>query len=271
MKIVCMIGTPPYLNYFINEIAKHHEITLVIRENSHAGILQKIRKKGLRKSLRLIMQRLKNGGRFEQDYNELLGDSWKNASPAIPLINVADINSEEVRTHLAQIKPHLILVHGTSMISNKTLDGIPLVLNLHWGLSPYYRGSYCTEWALLHQDPLNIGFTIHRVSAKIDAGDILTQGRTVIVDSDTANRINMKLTRDGTRTLVKVIERLKTGKEPIFQQQDDSVGKLYLVKHFTDEKKKEAAHLENPELMSAMIAQPSRQALPIIQQEDATS
>ena len=30
--------------------------------------------------------------------------------------------------------------------------------------SPYYRGTYCTEWALLHADVQNIGVTVHELS-----------------------------------------------------------------------------------------------------------
>ena len=30
---------------------------------------------------------------------------------------------------------------------DELLAAVPLALNIHWGLLPYYRGTHCTEWA----------------------------------------------------------------------------------------------------------------------------
>ena len=86
---------------------------------------------------------------------------------------VADNNSTEVARRLTALKPDLILDHGTSIVSDSIIETAPLALNLHWGLSPYYRGTFCTEWALINHDPRNIGVTIHRLAKAVDGGDIL--------------------------------------------------------------------------------------------------
>ncbi len=266
MKIVCMIGTPPYLNYFINEIARHHELALVIREDAHTNtnLRKKILKKGILNTARIVVNRLRNRKRLQKDYNEILGSQWQQPSGAFPLFNTPDINSKAVIQQLQEIKPDLVLVHGTSLIKAKTLAGIPLALNLHWGLSPYYKGSYCTEWALINHDPYNIGFTIHRMSSKIDAGDILTQAPVSIVPEDTANRINMRLTRLGTQEIVAVITRLQHGETPVFTAQDNNHGALYLTKDWTQKKQRESAALENPVSIKTMLDTPVRPALPVV-------
>lgn len=266
MKIVCMIGTPPYLNYFINEIARHHELALVIREDAHTNtnLRKKILKKGMINAARIVINRLRNRKRLQQDYNEILGNQWQQPSGTFPFFNTPDINSDEVIRKLQEIKPDLVLVHGTSLIKNKTLASIPLALNLHWGLSPYYKGSYCTEWALINHDPHNIGFTIHRISSKIDAGDILTQSRVAITPEDTVNRINMRLTRLGTQEMVSVITRLQQGERPVFTAQNDRHSALYLTKDWTQKKQREAAALENRLSIKAMLDAPARTALPVV-------
>ena len=46
MKIACLIGSPPYLNHFVNEVSKKYHIDLVIRETTPIkGIANKVLEK----------------------------------------------------------------------------------------------------------------------------------------------------------------------------------------------------------------------------------
>jgi methionyl-tRNA formyltransferase len=265
MKIICMIGTPAYLHYFVNRIAASHEIAMVIREDARTGdgILRKIRSKGIINAAGLVINRIRQRKKQQRVYDAVFANNWRHLSDSFPVFNTADINSEAVKQKLAAIKPDLVLVHGTSLIKNKTWEGVPLVLNLHWGLSPYYKGSYCTEWALINRDPLNIGYTIHRITAGIDSGEILTQERIDVKAGDTVTDINMRLTKNGTEAMVKVIEKLERNEQPVFHSQDHSMGKLYLVKHWTKIQAKEISKLENPAAIKAMLDDPSGQPLPV--------
>ncbi len=46
-------------------------------------------------------------------------------------------------------------------------------INIHMGVSPYYRGSSTNFWAMFDQRPDLVGATIHRLSAGLDSGPIL--------------------------------------------------------------------------------------------------
>jgi methionyl-tRNA formyltransferase len=46
-------------------------------------------------------------------------------------------------------------------------------LNIHMGLSPYYRGSSCNFWALYDGKPQYVGATIHMLSRGLDSGPML--------------------------------------------------------------------------------------------------
>ena len=245
LKIVALIGTPVHLNYFVNRVAQDHDLALVIRENSRSNLLQKILEKGILKSISIIIRHFRQRNKIRAEYDRVMGDQWQEMKGDVPLETVTDINSPEVVALLDRIQPDLVIVQGTTLIRNKTLKGIPLVLNLHWGLSPYYKGSYCTEWAMLRQDLCNIGFTIHKISSKIDGGDILTQGRPEIEARDTANSINMKLTRAGAEAMSAVITLLKSGRQLQFSLQDADQGNLYLTKHWTGEQAKELKKAES--------------------------
>ena len=45
-------------------------------------------------------------------------------------------------------------------------------INIHMGVSPYYRGSSCNFWALYDENPGYVGSTIHLLSKGLDNGDI---------------------------------------------------------------------------------------------------
>lgn len=238
LKIVALIGTPVHLHYFINRIAEDHELALVIRENSRTNLLKKIREKGIFNSIAIIARHFLQKSRINEEYNRILGNQWQSLKSSVPLLTVANINLPEVVAQLDQIKPDVVIVQGTTLIKNKTIQTVPLVLNLHWGLSPYYKGSYCTEWALLNNDVHNIGYTIHKISARIDGGDIVSQGRPEIEENDTANSINMKLTREGAAMMSRVLTLLGNGAQLTFAQQDTAKGQLYLTKDWTSVQKK---------------------------------
>ena len=52
------------------------------------------------------------------------------------------------------------------MISQKAI-------NIHAGVSPYYRGTDCNFWALYDNNPHLVGTTIHMLSKGLDSGSML--------------------------------------------------------------------------------------------------
>lgn len=46
-------------------------------------------------------------------------------------------------------------------------------INIHMGVSPYYRGSACNFWALADDKPALVGSTIHLLTTGLDSGPIL--------------------------------------------------------------------------------------------------
>ena len=263
MKIACLIGSPPYLNHFVNEVSKKYHIDLVIRETTPIkGIAHKILEKGIWNTINILIYRLKTRRRFRRDCDMYFSDTWKSINNALAIYETYDINADSVVERIRELKPDIILVYGTSLVKTKVIENVPLVLNLHGGLSPYYRGSYCTEWALLNRDPENIGYTIHQLSDKIDGGGILTQWRVSILGDDTANRINMKLIKEGTQDMIRVLGKLQDKKLPDFQPQDGASGFLYLTSHWSFKMQGLVRKLEK-EKLTQMLTKPSRKKLPI--------
>ena len=67
------------------------------------------------------------------------------------------------------------LVFGSSFIRGWLADTLVdrRAINVHMGLSPYYRGTACNFWALYDERPAFVGATVHLLSRGLDNGPIL--------------------------------------------------------------------------------------------------
>lgn len=92
-----------------------------------------------------------------------------------------DINSENSLQLLRELQPDLILNARTRAFFKKKLLEIPKMgcINIHHGLLPNQRGLMCDFWAHVHNT--EAGFSIHRMTSKLDDGDLL---KVVEVPSD---------------------------------------------------------------------------------------
>lgn len=93
------------------------------------------------------------------------------------IINVKSVNDNETVNILREIKPDIVIVNGTRIISKKVLNCVPAkFINMHAGITPMYRGVHGAYWALVENQNELCGTTIHFVDEGIDTGNILKQG-----------------------------------------------------------------------------------------------
>ena len=71
----------------------------------------------------------------------------------------------------------IYVVFGSSYIKGWLIEYLVEnnALNIHMGMSPYYRGSSCNFWAIYDSNPHLMGATIHMLSKGLDSGEILYQ------------------------------------------------------------------------------------------------
>jgi hypothetical protein len=69
----------------------------------------------------------------------------------------------------------VIVVFGASYIKSPLIEALVgrRAVNIHMGLSPYYRGNSCNFWAIRDGRPDLVGATIHMLSKGLDSGAIL--------------------------------------------------------------------------------------------------
>ena len=80
------------------------------------------------------------------------------------------------REFLQELKPDLLIVNGTRIISKKTLESVSApFINIHTGITPAYRGVHGGYWAVAKGKKNFFGTTIHYVDAGVDTGGIIEQ------------------------------------------------------------------------------------------------
>lgn len=91
-------------------------------------------------------------------------------------------------------------------------------LNVHFSLLPKYRGAAPVNWSIVNGEELT-GVTTMRIVARLDAGPILLQEATRIIDGETATELMMRLSDMGAKLISETVNNLDNI-EP--KPQDDS-------------------------------------------------
>ena len=110
--------------------------------------------------------------------NNIFGNSYINGKNKnihlLPLQN-GDLNNCSINMLSNFLKSDVYVVFGSSYIKNDLVDFLikNKALNIHVGVSPYYRGTDCNFWALYDDNPHLVGTTIHLLSKGLDSGPML--------------------------------------------------------------------------------------------------
>lgn len=121
------------------------------------------------------------------------------------------INSDpQLRQRLAKLNPDVLICYGTSIIREPVLSDFEgRFLNIHLGLSPYYRGGGTNFWPLVNGEPEFVGVTFMHIDAGVDTGQIVHQMRATIFPEDSIHSIGNRLIQDMALEAPKVARHLQ--------------------------------------------------------------
>jgi phosphoribosylglycinamide formyltransferase 1 len=123
-----------------------------------------------------------------------------------------EINSEEVVSALRGAGVNACVVFGTSILKGIWMSAYGgRMLNIHLGLSPYYRGAGTNLWALYDGRPELVGATLHQISPVVDAGDIYCQVRPCPDIEDTPHSLGNKTIREAAVAMDRLMEEFEKG------------------------------------------------------------
>ncbi len=122
-----------------------------------------------------------------------------------------EINDPRHAEDIGGVNPDLLACYGSSLIRDPLLSRFEgRFLNVHLGLSPYYRGAGTNFWPLVHGRPEFVGATFMHIDAGIDTGKIIHQIRARVFPGDTAHQIGNQLIVDMAFVYADIIAKFAT-------------------------------------------------------------
>jgi methionyl-tRNA formyltransferase len=131
---------------------------------------------------------------------------------SVPVLQPPNVNTGEGVAMLRDLKPDLLVVAAYGQILSKELLSVPKLggINVHASLLPKYRGAAPIAWAIYHGER-HSGITIIRMSASLDAGDMLAQRAIDIAPGETAGELEARLAPLGAQMALEMTAKLKAG------------------------------------------------------------
>ena len=142
------------------------------------------------------------------------------------------VNSDFIISLVKSSGVKIICVFGSSILQpafTKIKD--ISIINMHLGLSPYYRGSGTNLFPIMNDELSCVGATIHKLTDIIDGGSIYRQIRPEMEINDSIHDIGNKTIKAGTQAMVLTVQDIILGKaKPKYV--DKANGRLYRRKDF---------------------------------------
>ena len=157
-------------------------------------------------------------------------------------------------------RPDVALVFGTGILREPFLSAFAgRIINIHLGLSPYYRGAGTNFWPLVNGEPEYVGATIHYLDQGIDTGPILAHVRPRIEHGDGPHDIGNRTIVAAADGLMRAAAAHAAGRARAVPQW--SGGRLYQRKDFnTDAVRTLYRNFENGMIDGYLASRPSRDA-----------
>jgi hypothetical protein len=222
MAGVVVLGTREPTTYLlINQLLDAFDVEFVVFEHhSLSKQLSLLRRRARRlgpwrvfnQLLFMVWDRLYLGptaaGPNEQ---RLKGHDLRPPDGRVTTLDVPDINAPAVLSALAPVEAPCAVISGTSIVRDPLLHRFPVLLNIHCGITPRYRGVHGAFWAIYDGRPDLAGVTVHRVDAGIDTGAIVSQEAIRVCPSDDYRTLPVKQYLAGAPLMVAAVRAALDG------------------------------------------------------------
>jgi methionyl-tRNA formyltransferase len=150
-------------------------------------------------------------------------------------VDPTELNSEKVYTFIKELEFDLTVVFGADIIKDPILSYLPKYkINIHLGISPWYKGAATLFWPFYFLEPNMAGATIHLIAPKADAGEIIHHSLPMLDINDKIHDVGAKVVIKAADDIIRILQKLSCGIElPVHEQK--SSGKLFLERDFRPE------------------------------------
>jgi hypothetical protein len=141
------------------------------------------------------------------------------------------LNSDATVAFVREIDADLAFIFGVDLIKEPVLSTLPKIrVNLHLGLSPWYRGSATLFWPFYFLQPQFAGATFHQILPEADAGGVLHQTIPLLELGDGIHDVGAKTVIEAKKDLRKLLKGY--GKHGWNFKEQTSSGRLFLTRDF---------------------------------------
>jgi methionyl-tRNA formyltransferase len=119
---------------------------------------------------------------------------WNGFSMPVETVARGQLNTPAIVEKVRTARPDAIAVFGCGIIKGDLLSAVPpgRMLNIHQGLSPYYRGSGTNFWPFVEGRLEYVGVTVHTIDPGVDTGGVIAHGRPKVQPADTQHMIGCR-------------------------------------------------------------------------------
>jgi folate-dependent phosphoribosylglycinamide formyltransferase PurN len=143
-----------------------------------------------------------------------------------PDLTVDSLNCREVWDAVEQWQPELTIVSGTKYIGRKLIDRAGLMINLHTGHLPEYKGNHCIFFALYDGAVDKVSATLHQLTSDLDKGHILDRVVPPVLPEDNEETLYARCIHAAIDRCVKHAARFSRGERLEFVPQEN-IGRTF--------------------------------------------
>lgn len=155
----------------------------------------------------------------------------------VPIQEIArtELNDIKVEKFIKEVRADCIFSYGPDLLKDNILSAVnDFAFNLHGGLSHWYKGAATMFWPFYFLEPNYVGTTLHYITRKIDAGNIIQHTVPKLEYGDGMHEVACKAIVTATEDVMKIMQRMNMGEVfPGIEQQKN--GKLFLERDWRPE------------------------------------
>ncbi len=237
-RIILITGDDLEHRYVANKLASTVNLAgIVVDHGKPQGKLERCRKLWHRYTIGQMFARAcllslrtiwRDSSKSREDILKVFGSgNCSEFSRGDLLSHVNGINTPEGVKIVTSLRPDLLLIFGTGIVGRKILS-LPtrIALNMHTGISPFYRGCDCTFWPVHNGELHMLGATVHECTALVDGGKIFSTARASVEAGDSLFSIFARCVKTGANLYAQTVQQF-IGANPEGSVQDLSLGKEY--------------------------------------------
>ncbi|SOB91361.1 formyl transferase-like protein [Ureibacillus xyleni] len=206
MRVLLLTGSHPRHLYLVNKLMELDIVAahvMEVRESFVPNPPEHLEEIDRENFIRHFADRDEAENRHFEGHTEVLGQ--------VPTLKVSlqELNSEETIKWVCNQTFDIAISYGVHKLSNELLNVLGKhAWNVHGGLSPWYKGNTTLFWPFFMLRPNWAGMTVHRLSSRLDAGDIVHHSLPLLEYGDGLHDVACKAVKQVASDLGEILTTL---------------------------------------------------------------